>query len=351
MKRSLFLCILWGLSLCVCSQDYLRLMTYNVHNAKGIDGKRDIQRIANIILDAAPDVVAIQEVDSMTPRCYSYQLGELAARTGMYASFAPALHTVIGRYGVGVLSKERPMSVKRVRLPGSEEKRALLMAEFEDYIFCSTHLSLTPQDRMKSLEMIREYAADSRKPFFVAGDFNDMPDSEFMVKLKKDYEVLNDESEQTFPAYHPDRTIDYVVSWKPTGAYIAVVDSRVPDEPLASDHRPLVVTLRKALPPEEILASEPFVQCAADGGLVISWVTEVSAQSWVEYVVGDDTCQKRVSAYPLYYDDTVHRAELIGVAPGSTLRYRICSQETLGEGRVGHTVKSDYYAWGIPESD
>lgn len=348
MKRYLSLCFLLGLALCAYSQDYLRLMTYNIRNAKGLDGTRDIQRIANVILDAAPDVVAIQEVDSVTPRNLSHQLGELAARTRMHATFAPVVHTGIGRYGIGVLSRERPLQVERVALPGREEKRKLLIVEFEEYVFCCTHLSLTPEDRMSSLDIISKYARQSVKPFFVAGDFNAAPNSKFIDSLRVDYEILNDVKEKTFPARYPDRTIDYIVSWKPSAGNVAVAMSQVMDEPVASDHRPVVVILRKAVAPEGILASEPFVQCSADGGLVVSWVTEVSAQSWVEYVVGGDTCQKSVSASPLYYDDTVHRAEIVGLSPGDILRYRICSQETLGGGRVGHTARSDYYTWEVP---
>ena len=50
------------------SQDYLKLMSYNVRNAKGMDGIRNIQRVANVIIIEAPDVVAVQELDSMTTR-------------------------------------------------------------------------------------------------------------------------------------------------------------------------------------------------------------------------------------------------------------------------------------------
>ena len=348
MKRYLSLCVLLGLVLCAYSQDYLRLMSYNVHIAKGLDEKRDVQRIANVILDAAPDVVAIQEVDSMTPRNFSHQLGELAMRTRMHAIFAPTVHTGIGRYGIGVLSRERPIRVKRVALPGREEKRRLLIAEFEEYFFCCSHLSLNHEDRMSSLAIINKYAEQSEKPFFVAGDFNALPNSDFMNSLSVDYEVLNDVNEYTFPADKPNRTIDYIVSWKPTAGNVAVAMSQVIDEPVASDHRPVVVTLRRAIALEKILSSEPFVQYAADGSTLVSWVTEVSAHSWVEFSVGDDDYQKKVTAYPLYHDGTVHRAEIVGVAPGATLRYRICSQETLGEGRVGHTAKSDYYTLTLP---
>ena len=46
--------------------DVLRLMTYNVRNARGMDNSCNYQRVANVINNARPDVVAVQELDSMT---------------------------------------------------------------------------------------------------------------------------------------------------------------------------------------------------------------------------------------------------------------------------------------------
>ena len=43
----------------------IHLMTYNVHNCIGLDGERDYRRIANVIRQATPDVVALQELDSV----------------------------------------------------------------------------------------------------------------------------------------------------------------------------------------------------------------------------------------------------------------------------------------------
>lgn len=61
----------------VQAQHTLRLMTYNIKNVTGMDGVCDFQRIANVINNASPDVVAVQEVDSVTNRSnQKYVLGE-----------------------------------------------------------------------------------------------------------------------------------------------------------------------------------------------------------------------------------------------------------------------------------
>ena len=65
--------------------DVLRLMTYNVRNARGMDNSCNYQRVANVINNARPDVVAVQELDSMTARSNGTDvLRELAERTQLH---------------------------------------------------------------------------------------------------------------------------------------------------------------------------------------------------------------------------------------------------------------------------
>ena len=140
----------------VQAQHTLRLMTYNIKNANGMDDICNFQRVANVINNASPDVVAIQEVDSMTRRSgQKYVLGEIAERTQMHACFAPAIEFEGGKYGIGLLTKQVPLRLQTIPLPGREEARTLILAEFEDYIYCCTHLSLTEEDRMKSLKIVK----------------------------------------------------------------------------------------------------------------------------------------------------------------------------------------------------
>jgi endonuclease/exonuclease/phosphatase family metal-dependent hydrolase len=59
------------LSLLLCLSGYsqsLRILTYNVRNAKGMDNTINYDRVAAVIKEAHPDVVALQELDSATQR-------------------------------------------------------------------------------------------------------------------------------------------------------------------------------------------------------------------------------------------------------------------------------------------
>ena len=103
MKKTLPLLFTLLFALSAQSQNSLRLMTYNIKNANGMDDVCDFQRIADVINHIHPEVVALQELDSMTHRSgQKYVLGEIAGRTQMHAYFAPAIDYDGGKYGIGL---------------------------------------------------------------------------------------------------------------------------------------------------------------------------------------------------------------------------------------------------------
>ena len=357
MKKTVFLLCMLAMTLNVFSQDYLKLMSYNVRNAKGMDGIHNIQRIANVIINEAPDVVAVQELDSMTTRSgQKYVLGELSERTQMYATYAPAISFQGGKYGIGILSKETPLAIRTYPLPGREEARMLLVAEFKNYFFACTHLSLTEEDRLASLDIIKNSVGKSEKPYFLAGDLNDKPDSKFIQALQQDFQVLTHIKKPTFPAPEPTETIDYIAAWKHGSNDFANLSAQVLEEPVASDHRPLSIQLRMALKPSELFRTKPYLQNPVNNGMTIVWETTIPAYSWVEY--GTDTLnlkQKRlIIDGQAEFNESIHKIRLEGLTSGQTYYYRVCSQEILQykaySKKFGHTSKSDFYSFTMPDA-
>lgn len=339
----------------VQAQHTLRLMTYNIKNATGMDGVCDFQRIANVINNASPDVVAVQEVDSVTNRSnQKYVLGEIAERTQMYACFAPAIDYDGGKYGIGLLSKKAPLHLQAIALPGREEARALILAEFEDYIYCCTHLSLTEEDRMKSLEILKTFAASYKKPLFLAGDMNAEPESDFIKELQKEFRILSNPKQHTFPAPAPKETIDYVAAFKQNDKGFAVVSSEVVNEPVASDHRPIVVELRTAEKADKIFRTKPYLQNPVGNGMTVMWETTVPAYCWVEY--GTDTTQlKRARTIvdgQVVCNNKLHKIRLDDLQPGQKYYYRVCSQEMLlyqaYKKVFGNTARSAFSEFTLP---
>ena len=341
----------------VQAQRTLRLMTYNIKNATGMDGVCDFQRIANVINNASPDVVAVQEVDSVTNRSnQKYVLGEIAERTQMYACFAPAIDYDGGKYGIGLLSKKAPLHLQAIALPGREEARALILAEFEDYIYCCTHLSLTEEDRMKSLEILKTFAASYKKPLFLAGDMNAEPESDFIKELQKEFRILSNPKQHTFPAPAPKETIDYVAAFKQNDKGFAVVSSEVVNEPVASDHRPIVVELRTAEKADKIFRTKPYLQNPVGNGMTVMWETTVPAYCWVEY--GTDTLNlkkaRTIVDGQVICNGLHNKIRLTDLRPGQTYYYRVCSQEIMlyqaYKKEFGETAVSPFYTFKVPSA-
>ena len=356
MKKTLFLAVTALLTLSSAqAQNTLRLMTYNIKNANGMDNVQNFQRVANVINNACPDAVAIQELDSMTNRSgKTYVLGEIAERTQMHAYFAPAIDYDGGKYGIGLLTKQTPIRIQTMALPGREEARALIMAEFEDYIYCCTHLSLTEEDRMTSLEMIKNFAASAKKPFFLAGDMNAEPQSDFIKGLQKDFQILSNPKVPTFPAPKPEETLDYIVTLKNNAKGFAAISSKVQDEPVASDHRPLVVTLRTAEKAEKIFRTKPYLQNPVGNGITVMWETTVPAYCWVEYGTDKEHLQKARTIVDgqVICNNLQNKIRLDGLEPGKTYYYRVCSQEIMlyhaYKKVFGETAVSDFHTFTLP---
>ena len=271
----------------------LRIMSYNIRNGRGMDDAANFQRTADAINKACPDLVAVQEIDSVTGRSGGKDvLRELAGLTLMHYVYAPAIDYDGGKYGIGMLSKEKPLSHRYLPLPGREEARALLVVEFEKYIYCCTHLSLTEEDRMLSLPIIKQVAASANKPFFIAGDMNAHPDSEFIQQLQKDFVILTDPKKLTFPADKPDETLDYIATYAKDTTAFTRISTRVLDEPAASDHRPVVTDIIFVQPAAKIFRTEPYLQNPVGNGITVMWQTTVPTYSWVEYGTDKEHLQK-----------------------------------------------------------
>ena len=218
----------------------LRLLCYNVRNCVGLDDKFSPERIAKIIKDNDVEAVALQELDSVTKRHPVDVLGELAELTGMYPTFGPSIDHQGGKYGIGVLTKQKPISHRRVPLPCRSEPRSLLIVELQDYYYCSTHLSLHEADRITSMGIIISELSKLNKPVILAGDFNDTRNSKAMKLLATEFYVFpKGGNANTFPADKPKSEIDFVALYTGKGAKATLKSHTVLNCPVESDHRPI----------------------------------------------------------------------------------------------------------------
>ena len=241
MKRLMLLLLAVSLIMTACqTTTTMRVMSYNVRNCTGLDGQNSCERIAAIITRENVEAIALQELDSMTRR-YPGQdmLKNLAELTGMHPTFGASIDFMGGKYGVGILTQQKPLSWKRIPLPCRSEPRSLLVVELEDYYFCSTHLSLHADNRLESAEIINEELSKLDKPVIIAGDFNATPDEESIQRLTTSFHFASSAEKYTFPADKPDIEIDYIGIAHAQAKDIATT-AYVVNAPVESDHRPLV---------------------------------------------------------------------------------------------------------------
>ena len=91
----------------------VRIMTYNVHSCRGMDGRISHERIADVLERYNPDVVALQELDLRRKRSGGLdQTRAIAELVAMESHFHPALRVAEEEYGDAILSRH-PMKVVR----------------------------------------------------------------------------------------------------------------------------------------------------------------------------------------------------------------------------------------------
>ena len=229
-----------------------KVMSYNVRHCEGMDRQLDLARIAAVVNRARPRFAALQELDCKTKRSKRIdEPQELGRLTGMFPTFAKTIDFQGGGYGVMLLSREKPLSVEKIPLPGAEP-RVLLLAEFDDCFVGCTHLSVSAaKERADSVALIEKAVKGRTKPVFVAGDWNSLPDSSVLAGLSRFLRVLSPTDGRTYhgrPANGPSGTttdfcIDYIAVDSVYAPQFTVVDSGVVADRVSSDHAPIFVTL------------------------------------------------------------------------------------------------------------
>ena len=219
----LFVTLLLGSQLSAQAPDssrIVRVLTYNILHGKTLKGDFDLDLIASVISKEKPDLVALQEVDYKTNRSKKYDLvTELGIRTGLSPLFARAMYYDDGEYGEGILSKYTFLTTTNHPLPYTEGKEPRAAAE--------VNVVIKSGDTIRFVGTHLDHETDGHNRFIQAEEVNRV--------LKRDDVVF------TFPSDEPIKKIDYVL-FRPAHRW-RILEKRVIDERVASDHRPVLVVL------------------------------------------------------------------------------------------------------------
>lgn len=229
--------------------DTLRILAYNTHHGEGMDGTLDLERIGALIAETEPDVVTLQEIDQAVDRTGGVdQAVRYGALTGMEPLFGDFMEYQGGRYGMALLSRLEILESTNIRLPPGAEPRSALTARIRlpgsgrEAVISGIHFYRTEEERLAQATSLMESLKDEDGLVLLAGDFNSTPGSPVMELLETRWTVaLKTGSPLTFPADGPEREIDFVLL-RPKGQ-VRVLEHRVLDEEVASDHRPVLIVL------------------------------------------------------------------------------------------------------------
>jgi endonuclease/exonuclease/phosphatase family metal-dependent hydrolase len=249
-------------ALAAAAQQRVRFLTYNIHHAEGTDAKIDIERIANVILSADPDFVAVQEVDVRTTRVGTAdQAEQLRGWTGLHSIFGRTINYRGGWYGNALLSRWPVNGFVNHAMPFTpgREQRGVIEAVIQPppdvrdghgFHALATHLDTGENDRLLAAERLHEIVAERPPdwPMILAGDMNAARGSRTLESLERDWTVAwQGEPLLSFPSEAPNRWIDFIL-YRPANRW-KVFEVKVIGGGAASDHLPVLAVL-ELMPPE-----------------------------------------------------------------------------------------------------
>lgn len=221
----------------------VRLLTWNIHGTFGLNPRFDLVRAIELIRGWAPDIVALQEVDSRRKLADGDPFTLLQNALGKHGVSARSITTSDGHYGQMLISccpitKSKVHDISR---PEREPRRAI-MAEIAAPAgalrVVATHLGLSLGERHGQARDLLSLAGKSDMPTIVMGDFNDWFWGSVHTMLAR--ELPGRSRFRTFPSFLPLLRLDRIFC-RPSGALQQCFSD--PKARAISDHLPVIADI------------------------------------------------------------------------------------------------------------
>lgn len=222
----------------------IRLVSYNIRKAVGLDQRWNPHRILDILNELEPDIVVLQEADRrLGPRPAALPRQLIEAETDLRIADLAINDVSIGWHGNAILFRKglKVLDTDRIELPSLEPRGAVLTrigtGKGQSVTVIGAHLALLRQWRRRQLAAIRNHLSrEETENTVVAGDFNEW-------SVQRGFEPLSDEFTvvspgRTFHSSLPRGQLDRIAH----GARIEPVAAGVAQSKLArrgSDHLPI----------------------------------------------------------------------------------------------------------------
>ncbi len=230
----------------------LRLASYNIQKAVGLDLRRDPARILAVINALDADVVVLQEADKRLGRRPSALPRFLITQqTDHIPADLADTDVSLGWHGNAVLVRRgwQIRETDRLPLPGLEPRGAVKVrvappdakGPEDGLTVLGAHLALIRLWRRRQARALHAYAMrDHAQTTAILGDFNEWSMNKGLGPLCPPFEIVT--PGRTFPASRPVGSLDRAA----LGPGLKLIRAGVADDPLsriASDHRPIWLDL------------------------------------------------------------------------------------------------------------
>ncbi len=243
----------------------VRVVSYNIHRAIGVDRQFRPERIVSILSYLAADIVLLQEVDEGAPRSRELDLARELARGVGYPHVAVGHNVTLskGRYGNATLSRFPILRERNINLTvgfrkrrGCQHTRLLVQSpggrRHRLEVF-NLHLGLSARERARQAELLARSSELRHLPERVAcvvgGDFNDWRslvqpffEGEQGFRSANGGDSGAERRVKTYPSFFPQAPLDRIYFRGPF-RLLAARTCRLGLCRVASDHLPLVADL------------------------------------------------------------------------------------------------------------
>jgi endonuclease/exonuclease/phosphatase family metal-dependent hydrolase len=230
----------------------MKIVTYNIHKARGMDGRVSTKRIAEVLAGLNPDVVALQEIFS-TNNKKEGQVESLAAVLEMNVAFGCTRHYQGRPYGNAILSRWPIIEWRDLDMSWMQrERRGCVRADLKApggtlHVY-NIHMGTSYFERrhqVRSFLASKHLHEDLEGPRVLVGDFNEWIRGLPTKMLSEKFESLNLElhikRRRSYPGFLPLLHLDHIYFERPLHIEKAeLIRTRLAT--IASDHLPLAAT-------------------------------------------------------------------------------------------------------------
>lgn len=231
----------------------LRVVTYNIHRSRGMDGRTLPQRAAGVLRSLNADVIALQEVVGAGPNDGG-QAEEIGAALGMGWVMASVRHLRGRQFGNVVLSRF-PVSQHvqydlswRTCEPRCCQRVDLTVDNRTLHLF-NVHLGTAFRERRDQSERLATIVSDRRiqAPKIVLGDFNEWSRGLATASLSERLQAIDVSQhlrrKRTYPGIFPLLHLDHIY-YEGRVEIVGVEIPRTRQSLIASDHLPFLAELK-----------------------------------------------------------------------------------------------------------